>query len=228
MTPTRSQVTSTGPDITLPVLYPILDADLVLQEAAPGSRDRRTRLEHLACELAEAGVTLLQYRNKRDPDSVFLEDALVIRAAAPSIRLILNDRPPLVPLAGAQGVHVGQSDMPPAQVRALLGPHILIGLSANTSEEVLAADCEPVDSIAIGPIFATTSKPDTNPVVGLEGVRRARALTRKPLVAIGGITLANAPAVLAAGADSLAVISAVFGSSRSPAQAVKEFLAISK
>lgn len=211
-----------------PVLYPILDVDCALLAGCPSPADRRRLLERFARDLAAAGVTLLQYRNKRDPDSIFLEDALAIRAAAPSLRLILNDRVALVPAAGAFGVHVGQNDMPPAQVRDRLGPDAFIGLSTNTPEEVAAADREPVDSIAIGPVFSTTSKSDTNPVIGLEGVRRARALTRKPLVAIGGISLANAPSVLAAGADSLAVISALFGPGCSPAQCVKVFFAIPK
>lgn len=211
----------------LPTLYPILDAELVLRDT-PGSSARRALLDRLVRELADSGVTLLQYRNKRDSDDIFLQDALTIRKAAPTIRLILNDRPTLVPAAQADGVHVGQSDMPPAQVRLLLGPGIHVGLSTNTDEEVLAADREPVDAVAIGPVFATTSKADTHPVIGLEGVRRARALTRKPLIAIGGITLANAPSVLDAGADSLAVISAVFGIGRSPAQSVQNFFAIFK
>lgn len=216
------------PDGSFPVLYPILDADLVLRDVSPGSAGRRTLLQRIARELETAGVTLLQYRNKSDPDPIFLEDSLVLRESAPSIHLILNDRPALVSAVGAAGVHVGQSDMSPAQIRSILGPSVFIGLSTNTPEEVAAADREPVDSIAIGPVFATTSKSDTDPVVGLEGVRRARALTRKPIVAIGGISVSNANAVLAAGADSLAVISAVFGSGQSPAQAVKAFLAISK
>lgn len=213
---------------TFPLLYPILDAEIVLRDAPPGSPARRTLLERLARELEAAGVTILQYRNKRDPDDAFLADALVLRAAAPSVRLILNDRAALVPVAGAQGVHVGQNDMPPAEVRALLGPHVLVGLSTNTPDEVIAADREPVDSIAIGPVFGTTSKSDTDPIVGLEGVRYARSLTSKSLIAIGGITLANAPSVLAAGADSLAIISAVFGPNRSPGQAARAFLAISR
>lgn len=212
----------------LPILYPILDAELVLRDVAPGSSSRRALLERHARELSVAGVTLLQYRNKRDSDDVFLEDSLTIRQTAPGIRLILNDRPTLVPLAGADGVHVGQNDMPPDQVRALLGSRIHLGLSTNTAEQVAAADVEPVDAIAVGPVFSTTSKTDTNPVIGLEGVRRARALTHKPLIAIGGITLANAPAVLEAGADSIAVISAIFGGSNSPAQRVQEFFAIFK
>jgi thiamine-phosphate pyrophosphorylase len=215
-------------DESFPVLYPILDADFVLRDVSPGSAARRTLLQRIARELEAAGVTLLQYRNQRDPDRVFLEDSRAIRAAAPSIRLILNDRAALVAAAGAAGVHVGQRDTPPAQVRALLGPHLFVGLSTHTAEQVLAADREPIDSIAIGPVFATASKSDTDPVVGLKGVRHARTLTRKPLIAIGGISVANAAAVLAAGANSLAVIGAVFGSGRSPAHAVQAFLAISK
>ena len=216
------------PGERLPTLYPILDADLVLRDAPPGTSGRRALLDRLTREMADAGVTLLQYRNKLDPDEVFLEDAFNIRQAASGIRLILNDRAALVPAAGADGVHVGQSDMPPAQARALLGSDVHIGVSTNTSEEVRAADREPVDAIAIGPVFATASKSDTNPVIGLEGVRRARALTHKPLIAIGGITLANAPSVLEAGADSLAVISAVFSGGGSPAQRIREFFAIFK
>ncbi|MFZ0631736.1 MAG: thiamine phosphate synthase [Acidobacteriaceae bacterium] len=228
MTIPHSQSAPLTPSAIFPVLYPILDAELVLRDTPPGSLARRSLLDRLARELADAGVTLLQYRNKRDPDDVFLEDSLVIREAMPSLCLILNDRPALVPAARAHGVHVGQSDMPPAQVRALLGADVHIGLSTNTEEEVRVADREPVNAIAIGPVFATSSKSDTNPVVGLEGVRRARALTRKPLVAIGGISLANAPAVLEAGADSLAVISAIFGPDCSAAQAARAFFAISK
>ncbi|HEX3661307.1 MAG TPA: thiamine phosphate synthase [Acidobacteriaceae bacterium] len=223
-----AQLPIPDPRHLLPLLYPILDAGLVLREVPPGSRARRTLLHLLAHELADAGVTLLQYRNKQDSDDVFLEDTLALRGAAPAVRLILNDRPALVAGAGAHGVHVGQSDMPAAQVRALLGPDAHIGLSTNTPEEVRAGDRAPVDAMAIGPVFATASKSDTNPIVGLDGVRRARALTRKPLIAIGGITPANAAAVLAAGADSLAVISAIFGANRSPGEAARAFLAISK
>ncbi|HEY1810606.1 MAG TPA: thiamine phosphate synthase [Acidobacteriaceae bacterium] len=228
MTTTKPQGAALPSAGIFPTLYPILDVWIVLRDESPGSVARRRVLERLARELTEAGVTLLQYRNKRDPDDIFLEDSLVLREAAPSIRLILNDRAAFVRAAGAQGVHVGQGDMRPAQVRTLLGPDIHIGLSTNTDDEVRAADREPVDCIAIGPVFATASKSDTNPVVGLEGVRRARALTRKPLIAIGGISLASAPAVLAAGADSLAVIGAIFASDRSPAEAARAFLSISK
>lgn len=211
-----------------PVLYPILDAAIALAGCEPGMEARWARLRSLAQELAEAGVEILQYRNKLDDDVLVAQDALAIRQAAPGVRLILNDRPALVAPAGWDGVHVGQDDLSAARARALLGPHAWVGLSTNTDDQVVAADREPVDYIAIGPIYSTPTKSDANPVIGIEGVMRARALTQKPLVAIGGITTANAPAVYDAGADSVAVISAIFGPGRSPARAVKDFLAIFK
>lgn len=228
-----------------PPLYPILDADLIFGDAAlrdVGSDPalRQAFLVRLTRELAEAGVQILQYRNKRDPDSVVLDDARAIRAAASPapasparadpipMRLILNDRAPLVAAAGWHGVHLGQDDLPPRQARDLLGPEAIIGLSTHSEQQTRAADLEPVDYVAIGPVFSTTSKSDTSPVIGIEGVRRARALTTKPLIAIGGITLVTAASVYEAGADSLAVISALFASGRAPAQSARDFLAIFK
>lgn len=211
-----------------PVLYPILDAGIALAGCDPGCEARWSRLRALVRELAQAGVEMLQYRNKADDDVIVAQDALAIREAAPGMKLILNDRPLLVAPSGWDGVHVGQTDMSPAQARSFLGPRAIIGLSTNTDEEVAAAGREPVDYIAIGPIYSTSSKADTDPVVGIEGVMRARALTQKPLVAIGGITVANAPAIYDAGADSVAVISAIFGPGGSPANSVKDFLAIFK
>ena len=226
-----------------PPLYPILDADLIFRD--PVFRDstsdpagRHGLLARLARELAEAGVLTLQYRNKRDPDSVVLDDARAIRegvsiadpppAGLIPMRLILNDRAALVAAAGWHGVHLGQEDLPPRQVRSLLGPEAIIGLSTHNEAQTRAADVEPVDYIAIGPVFSTTSKSDTSPVIGLDGVRRARALTNKPLIAIGGITLSTAASVYEAGADSLAVISALFAPGRSLAQSARDFLAIFK
>jgi thiamine-phosphate pyrophosphorylase len=110
----------------------------------------------------------------------------------------------------------------------MVGSEAMVGLSTHDEDQVAVASAEPVDYIAIGPVFATASKFDTSPVVGLEGVRRARALSDKPIVAIGGITLENAAAVYEAGADSLAVISAIFGAGRSAAQSAKDFLGIFK
>ena len=211
-----------------PVLYPILDAGLALAGCDPGCEARWARLRALVHELAKAGIQILQYRNKRDDDVLVAQDALAMREAAPGLRLILNDRPSLVVPAGWDGVHVGQTDLSPSQARALLGRHAIVGLSTHTDEQVLAADREPVDYIAIGPVFSTLTKSDTSPVIGIEGVMRARALTQKPLVAIGGITAAIAPAVYDAGADSVAVISAIFAPAASPAKSVQDFLAIFK
>jgi thiamine-phosphate pyrophosphorylase len=211
-----------------PVLYPILDATLALAGCDPGCEARWNRLRALVRELAQAGVEILQYRNKVDEDVLVAQDALAMREAAPSLRLILNDRPALVVPAGWDGVHVGQTDLSPSHVRALLGRQAIVGLSTHGDDQVLAADREPVDYIAIGPVYSTLTKSDTSPVIGIEGVMRARALTQKPLVAIGGITAGNAAAVYDAGADSVAVISAIFGPGVSPGRSVRDFLAIFK
>lgn len=211
-----------------PVLYPILDAGLALRDCSTDLDVRWKRLRALAQELAEAGVEILQYRNKIDDDVLVAQDALAMREAVPSLKLILNDRLALVGPSGWDGVHVGQGDASPAEARALLGPSAIVGLSTHFDQQVIAAEREPVDYIAVGPVFSTITKLDTSPLIGLEGVMRARALTRKPLVAIGGITRENAPAVYDAGADSVAVISAIFAAGCAPQQSVKDFLAIFK
>jgi thiamine-phosphate pyrophosphorylase len=142
------------------------------------------------------------------------------------MKLILNDRPALVAPAGWDGVHVGQDDLAPAEARTILGARAIVGVSTHTDEQVRLAGSQPVDYIAIGPVFSTLSKTGASPAIGLEGVERARALTSKPLVAIGGITLENAASVYDAGADSLAVISAIFAPSRDAGEAARAFLAI--
>ncbi len=185
-------------------------------------------------ELLFAGVTLLQYRNKSGNQAEVLVDALVLRAAAPVGRctLILNDYPALAVEAGFDGVHVGQGDMSPEQARALIGGGKMLGVSTHTPEQLTEAELSSADYVAIGPVFATSTKVNPDPVVGLEGVRRARDLTIKPLVAIGGITLENCRAVLDAGADSVAVISAIFapclradGSGETPGKIASDFFA---
>ncbi|MBT9329945.1 thiamine phosphate synthase [Paracidobacterium acidisoli] len=204
-----------------PSLYPILDAQLAL----PRDGGRRESLRRLMQELADAGVELLQYRNKQDSDAEVLEEALAMREAAPAaMRLILNDRAMLLQQTRFDGVHVGQEDMTPAAVRSMAGAQCIVGVSTHSEEQLLQADAEPVDYIAIGPVFATGSKLNPDPVVGLEGVRLARRLTAKPLVAIGGITLENAASVREAGADSVAVISAVFSAGNSAAEQARAFL----
>ena len=200
----------------LPRFYPILDAGLLLRAGLS--------IESFARELREAGIRFLQYRDKDASDEVLLQRATILRRIFPASdsRLILNDRVPLVLSAGYDGVHVGQEDLSPAEARALLGPEVMVGVSTHSERQLVSAADSPTDYIAIGPVFATSSKQVPDPVVGLDGVRAARALTDKPLVAIGGITRGNCAAVIEAGADSVAVISDLI---QSPGKSVEEFFA---
>ena len=214
--------------LVLSPLYPILDASYLPNStgAAPSgdpseNEDARKRyLADCAVALAEAGVTMLQYRNKRDSDEQVLRDAIWLSAHAPaSLRIVLNDRVHLVQTSGCSGVHIGQSDLSVSEARALLGPASLVGLSTHNEAQLRAGMQTEADYLAIGPVYTTSSKQDAESAVGLEGVARARAISTKPLVAIGGIKLADAAAVRLAGADSLAVISALFGRPQASAQA---------
>jgi thiamine-phosphate pyrophosphorylase len=181
----------------IPRLYPILDAGHVSSPV------------EFARALTASGVTLIQYRNKQDGPRVILEHARALRAACPGITLLMNDRADLALAAGFDGVHVGQDDISVAGARRICPRPLLVGVSTHNVEQVREADATDADYIAIGPVFTTASKAQPGPAVGLEGVRAARAAIRKPLVAIGGITLENAASVREAGADSLAVISAL-------------------
>ena len=145
------------------------------------------------------------------------------RALGEEVTLIMNDRADLALAAGFDGVHVGQDDLPVDAVRRIVGPAMIIGTSTHNPEQLRVADQTDADYLAIGPVFATASKANPDPVVGLEGVRSARSLTTKPLVAIGGITRANCLSVLHAGADSVAVISDLVNNPRASAE---EFLRI--
>jgi len=184
-----------------PFLYPILDRD-TLGSFRPGDLMER---------LAEAGVRLVQLRAKRCSDAELLplatEASRVGRELG--VAVIVDDRPDVAALAGAAGVHLGQSDLPAARVRRLL-PEALIGVSTHDVTQLTAAAHLPVDYRAIGPIYSTATKENPDPVVGLQTLRRARASTAGPLVAIGGICRDNAAEVLRAGADGLAVISDLF------------------
>ncbi len=198
-------------------------------EAARGENvERQERLTLVVQALAAAGVTMLQYRNKHDDDAQVLRDATWLRQQAPvSLRIILNDRAHLVTDSGCDGVHIGQTDLSPEAARVLIGPERLLGLSTHGEAQLRAADLTTADYLAIGPVYATNSKSDAEAVVGTAGVRQARALTGKPLVAIGGITLARVSEVRAAGADSVAVISALFGSAAAPLEKLAgDFLAV--
>ncbi len=158
--------------------------------------------------LLAAGVRLFQYRHKNGSSRELYEAS---RAIVAEVRraggiLIVNDRADVARVVGADGVHVGQDDLPVEMARDILGPGKFVGTSAHALAQVREADRSSADYIAFGPIFPTQSKERPDPVVGLEGLREARNATRKPLVAIGGINLENAPRVIEAGADCVAVI----------------------
>jgi thiamine-phosphate pyrophosphorylase len=208
----------------LPRLYPIVDAELLAA--------RSNTLASFARDLRAAGVTLLQYRDKTGSPQDVLRAASILRdtMSGSACRLILNDRADLAVLANFDGVHVGQGDLSPEDARCVVGSDCvgsarIVGVSTHTYEQVRIADQSCADYIAIGPVFTTRTKRNPDPVVGLEGVRRARALTHKPLVAIGGITRANARSVLDAGANSVAVISALFADGQTVEHVARDFLA---
>jgi thiamine-phosphate pyrophosphorylase len=175
-------------------------------------------------ELISGGVTLLQYRNKSDNARLMLDQARELkRRVGHRVKLIMNDRADLCLAADFDGLHLGQDDLAPEAARRIIGPNRWLGVSTHNPEQLMEADNTSADYLAIGPVFDTSSKANPDPVVGLDGVRRARALTRKPLVAIGGITRANARSVIDAGADSVAVISDLI---REPRKSAEEFLRI--
>jgi thiamine-phosphate pyrophosphorylase len=200
-------------------LYAIADAEILAV--------RGVALADFAGDLRAAGVGLVQYRDKTGSPQEVLRAATILRdaMAGSACRLIMNDRADLAVLANFDGVHVGQGDLSPADARRVVGTDRIVGVSTHTDDQVRRADQSCADYIAIGPVFATGTKLNSDPVVGLEGVRRARALTTKPLVAIGGITRSNARSVIDAGADSVAVISSLFAANQSPEQVARDFLA---
>ena len=206
----------------LPHLYAILDVDLLAA--------RSLNLPSFAAELRDAGINLLQYRNKQGTPRAMLNDAAMLKdsLAGENLKLIFNDRVDLALLAGFEGVHVGQEDLSAEDARSILGNQRWVGVSTHTREQVIEADRTSCDYIAYGPIFSTASKNNPDPTVGLAGLRTARTFTQKPLVAIGGITRENCRAVLDAGADSIAVISGLLPASGSetPRQIAEEFLAL--
>lgn len=205
-----------------PRLYAILDAGLV----AGGEPD-------LAATLAEAGVTLIQYRNKTAGARQLFDISCAIcsRLSGYDARLIVNDRVDVALAAGAGGVHVGQDDLPVERARTVAEKagqkraNFWIGFSTHTLEQVREADATSADYVAVGPIFETATKKAHDPIVGIEFVRQARKLTRKPLVAIGGITAESAGEIFAAGADCVAVSKDLIMAA-DPAKRVREFLSI--
>lgn len=214
----------------LPRVYAIADAGTLA--------GRGISLREYAAALAAAGVGVVQYRDKSAGPREILAAVAALREAMPDVILVLNDRADLALLGGCDGVHVGQGDLGVADARYIfdraqesmpqglkplpldaesptlkgggtLRQRGMVGVSTHTAEQVRAADASAADYVAVGPVFATGSKVDAEPVVGLEFVRAARRMTAKPLVAIGGITAENAASVFGAGADCVAVISAM-------------------
>jgi thiamine-phosphate pyrophosphorylase len=160
---------------------------------------------------AQGGVASVQLREKTLPTRDFVEAAARLLAilAPHQIPLIINDRLDVALTIGAQGVHLGQSDLQPGIARRLLGPRALIGLSVETWADVVRAEEEPVDYLGVSPVFATATKTDTQPPWGIEGVARIRAFSRHPLVAIGGLNETNLAQTVRAGAAGIAVVSAI-------------------
>jgi thiamine-phosphate pyrophosphorylase len=201
-----------------PRVYPIVDEGLL--------RLRGIAVGRVAEELRAAGVMLVQYRNKVADPAAILRNASEIWEVfdGSGCRLMMNDHADLVIPAGFGGVHVGQGDLSPEDARRVVGAERWVGVSTHNEEQVRIANGTSADYIAVGPVFATGTKVDAEPVIGLEGVRRARALTTKPIVAIGGMTRENARSVIDAGADSVAVISGLFVEGETVEKVAGDFL----
>lgn len=200
--------------LVLPQLYVILDAGMLTEPAGLTAQ-----------KLMDAGVKLLQYRAKNAGARELWAESRAIAEMARRAKctFIVNDRPDVAYLAGADGVHVGQDDLEVEQARKLIGPDRWVGVSTHNLEQFRQAAATSADYIAVGPIFQTSSKANPDPVVGTELLGQVRALTGKPIVAIGGITLERAADVLAAGADSVAAISDIL-TAKDPAGMAREFI----
>lgn len=201
-----------------PALYAILDPSFISTPLIP-----------FAENLAGAGVQLMQLRDKRaTPARVFEQSRDLAAALLPkAVTFIVNDRPDIAAIVGASGVHVGQDDLPPDDARRIVGASRWVGVSTHNHEQFREATATSADYIAVGPIFPTASKENPDPVVGLALLREARKLTKKPIVAIGGITLERAEDVFRAGANSIAVIRDLLAAP-DPAQRAREYLAVAK
>ena len=172
---------------------------------------RGRSLDEVVSAAVLGGVSCVQLREKQlnTRDFVALAQSLKAVLSPRGIPLVINDRIDVALACGADGVHLGQSDMPVQDARRLLPPEVFIGWSVETPQDVQRASLLPVDYLGVSPVFATPTKTDTSPPWGLDGLRQVRAATPLPLVAIGGIHLGNALQVLQAGADGLAVVSAI-------------------
>jgi thiamine-phosphate pyrophosphorylase len=202
--------------LALPPLYVILDAALLPSDPI-----------ELTIKMLDAGARLFQYRNKTSSSRELLQasQSLSIAIRQSGGTFVVNDRSDIARLAGANGVHLGQDDLEVSGARMILGAESIIGFSTHNVEQFQAAAESDADYLAVGPIFATDSKANPDPVVGVDFIRRVRKLTSKPIVAIGGITLERAHEVVDAGADSVAVISDIL-KARNPAERVRQYLEI--
>jgi thiamine-phosphate pyrophosphorylase len=200
--------------LVLPRLYVILDAALLTIPETECAR-----------QLADAGVRLLQYRNKTASSRELLERSkrLSVELMPRGVTFIVNDRADVAALAGASGIHVGQEDLGVEEAREVVGQDKLVGVSTHNRTQFEQAAAGSADYIAVGPIFSTSTKVNSDPVVGTELIRQVRPLTDKPIVAIGGITLERAAEVVQAGANSVAVISEILRA-RKPGERARQFL----
>jgi thiamine-phosphate pyrophosphorylase len=201
----------------LPRIYPLVDVDLC----------RARGLEPLAvlAALLDGGATFIQLRDKSPSGAaqLALADAAVALTRAAGARLIVNDRPDIARLSGADGVHVGQEDLPVEEARAIVGPAAIVGVSTHDDAQIAAAARTSASYVAVGPVYGTATKDTGYTARGLDLVRHAASVAGKPIVAIGGITLERAPHVLAAGAASVAVISDLLAGG-DPAARTRAFL----
>jgi len=188
--------------LVLPRLYVILDGALL---TVPETG--------CAQELAAAGVRLLQFRNKRASARELFECAKRLSSLLipQGVKFVVNDRADVASAAEASGVHVGQEDLRAEAARSVIGPGRLLGVSTHNLDQFKEAAATTADYIAVGPIFATGTKANPDPIVGTDFIRKVRPLTDKPIVAIGGITLERASEIIESGADSVAVISDILG-----------------
>jgi thiamine-phosphate pyrophosphorylase len=168
-------------------------------------------LEDVVCQALEGGIAYVQLREKTVSTRFFIEEARNIKVLTSrySVPLIINDRLDVALAVEAEGVHIGQDDMPYAAARKLMGPQSIIGLSVETWNDVVKAQELDVDYLGVSPVFATPTKTDTKGSWGLEGLARIRAYSRHPLVGIGGLNASNAHGVIMAGADCIAIVSAI-------------------
>ena len=205
----------------LPRFYPILDPAIAI----------RRGIDPIAAaeQILEGGATILQFRHKGFfSREVFVQLERVAQLCRDAhVLFVVNDRADLAAITGA-ALHLGQDDLTPTAARQVVGAKALIGFSTHNQAQLRAAAAEPANYLAIGPIFGTASKQNPDPIVGIDELRRLRPLTDRPLVAIGGITRSNAQSVLAAGADSVAIIGDLFAEDRNVRVRTGEWIALTR